>query len=265
MKAPYAQVDAFAGEPFTGNPAAVVLLESWPDEALMRAFAAETRLPATAFLVPDRSEAADYGLRWFSPTQEMRMCGHGTLAAAHILLSADRALGRVRLATRHAGVLSVSREAEGYALDLPAKFARREPLPMILAALGPRPAVVDTLWHDEQYAVVVLEDEESVRAVRPDFRLLGALGNYQTIVTAPGVSTDIVTRAFAPASGIDEDAATGSAHAVIVPYWAAELGRTHLSALQASPRTARMACRMAGDRVILTCRCVTVIEGFVSL
>jgi PhzF family phenazine biosynthesis protein len=260
MKLPITQVDAFADRPFTGNPAAVMPLDAWLDDATLLAIAAENNLSETAFLVRDASGAADYELRWFTPGTEAAMCGHATLASGHVLLGADPALARVRFRTRKAGVLEVARDGSGYTLTLPAWVPSPQPLPKLIAALGLTGAV-ETLWHPQRYAVIVLGDAAAVRAVTPDFRALAAEGDVLTIVTAPGDDSDIISRAFAPGSGIDEDPVTGSAHAVVVPYWAKRLGRDSFTAYQASARGGRLGCRLDGDRVILSGRCVTVLEG----
>lgn len=260
MRLPFVQVDAFADRPFAGNPAAVIPLAAWLDDALLQAIGAENNLSETAFLVPDASGEADYELRWFTPRTEVMLCGHATLASGHVVLSGDPSLDRVRFRTRRAGVLAVARAGAGYELALPAWGPSPTPLPEIVAALGLADAV-ETLWHPARYAVIVLDSAAAVRALDPDFRRLAVLGDVLTIVTAPGTDSDIVTRAFAPGGGIDEDPVTGSAHAVIVPYWAKRLGRDHLTAHQASQRGGRLTCRLEGDRVVLGGTCVTVIEG----
>jgi predicted PhzF superfamily epimerase YddE/YHI9 len=148
-------------------------------------------------------------------------------------------------------------------MSLPSWAPAPKELPRVVAALGCAP--VETLWHPQRYAVALLEDEAAVRAVDPDFRALAREGDLLTIVTAPGDETDIVSRAFAPGAGIDEDPVTGSAHAVLTPYWAARLGRDRFTAFQASRRGGRLTCRLDGDRVVLGGRCVTVIEGVMRL
>jgi PhzF family phenazine biosynthesis protein len=262
MRLPFTQVDAFADRPFTGNPAAVMPLEAWLDDATLQAIAAENNLSETAFTIPADGDA-EYELRWFTPTNEVVMCGHATLATGHVLIG-DRP--RVRFRTRKAGLLEVARDGEGYALSLPAWTPSPKPLPDVIAALGLDPAtVVETLWHEKDYGVVVLADEAAVRACDPDFRALARYGDWLTIVTAPGDTTDIVSRAFVPGGGIDEDPVTGSAHAVIVPYWAERLGRVRFTAFQASARGGHLTCRLEGDRVVLGGRCVTVVEGWMLL
>lgn len=260
MRLPFTQIDAFAGTPFEGNPAAVMPLSAWLDDATLLRIAAENNLSETAFLLPDETGASDFELRWFTPTNEVVMCGHATLASGHFVLSGDRDRERVTFRTRQAGILAVARAGGEYELALPAWTPTPKPLPEILAGLGLAGAV-ETLWHEHRYGLVILENEAQVRAVTPDFRKLAAQGDWLTIVSAPGDTTDIVSRAFAPGGGIDEDPVTGSAHAVAVPYWAKRLGRDSFTAFQASARGGRLTCTLAGDRVVLGGSCVTVIEG----
>ena len=261
---PFFQVDAFADRAFTGNPAAVMPLDAWLDDAVMQAIAAENNLSETAFLLPTPAGEADYALRWFTPVAEADMCGHATLASGHVVLGDDPGKAAVRFSTVKAGVLEVARAGEGYALSLPAWAPSPKPLDEIVVALGVDD-VVATLWHERRYGVVVLADEAAVRACRPDFAQLKLSGDWLTIVTAPGDGTDIVSRVFAPGAGIDEDPVTGSAHAVLVPYWAERLGCDRLTAFQASRRGGRLDCALDGGRVILGGQCVTVIEGRFAL
>lgn len=251
------QVDAFADRPFTGNPAAVMPLETWLPDATLHAIALENNLSETAFTIPATDGEADYELRWFTPAVEVVLCGHATLASGHVLMG-DR--DRVRFRTRNAGMLEVAREGDVYAMSLPAWKPDPKPLPAIVAALSCTP--VETLWHRNRYGVVVVATEAEVRALAPDFKALAAEGDVLTIVTAPGSETDVVTRVFAAGAGIDEDPVTGSAHAVIVPYWAERLGRADAMTFhQASARGGYLTGRDAGDRVILGGRCVTVMDG----
>ncbi len=271
MRLPIAQIDAFARQAFEGNPAAVMPLADWlPDDTLQK-IAAENNLSETAFLVAsdDAGEegGADFELRWFTPAVEVVMCGHATLASGHFVLSSDPDREHVRFRTRKAGMLEVARAGGIYELALPAWVPSPKPLPDIVAGLGIDDAV-ETLWHEHRYALVVLETADQVRALRPDFRALAAGGDILTIATAPGdpgsgagAGSDIISRAFAPGGGIDEDPVTGSAHAVAVPYWAKRLGRARFTAYQASARGGHLDCRLDGDRVILGGTCVTVLEG----
>lgn len=263
MNIRFVQVDAFADRPFTGNSAAVMPLDRWLDDAVLQAIAAENNLAETAFLIPAAGDA-DYELRWFTPAVEVALCGHATLASGHVLLADDPARGSVRFRTRKAGVLEVRRAGGGYELDLPAWPTSPKPLPEMAAALGGGP--IETRWREGGYSLFVYGSEADLRALDPDFRRMAAAeGDILFIATAPGDRTDVVSRVFAPGTGIDEDPVTGAAHAILTPYWAARLGRDGFSAYQASARGGHVACRLAGDRAVLGGQCVTVIEGVFSL
>ena len=259
MRIPIVQIDAFASKPFEGNPAAVMPLAEWLEDAVLQAIAAENNLSETAFLVPDESGASDFELRWFTPAAEVALCGHATLASGHFVLSSDPARDRVTFATRQAGQLAVERDGAGYALSLPAWRPIAKPLPEIVAALGV--SAIETLWHEKGYALVIVADEAAVRAAKPDGRALKALGPFVHIVAARGNDTDIVSRVFTDFFDIPEDPVTGSAHAVMVPYWAERLGRDSFTAFQASARGGHLTCRLDGEQVVLGGACVTVIEG----
>ena len=262
MIIPFTQVDAFASAPHAGNPAAVMPLDAWlPDETLL-AIAGENNLSETAFAVPTSGDA-DYELRWFTPTVEVAMCGHATLASGHVLMRGDA----VRFRTRQAGILTVSRDAGGaLTLDLPAVPVAPSEHAGLLAALGvPDARLFRSTTPIKDVAIVLLPDAAAVRACAPDMKALAAIG-LMAIVTAPGRNdeqdaTDIVSRVFVPAWGLDEDPVTGSAHAALTPFWCGRLGRDAITAFQASRRGGRLGCRLAGDRVILSGACVTVIEG----
>ena len=255
---PFAQIDAFADRPFAGNPAAVMPLEAWLDDAVLQAIAAENNLAETAFVIGDESGAADYELRWFTPAVEVALCGHATLASGHHLLTRDGG-ERVTFRTRRAGILKVAREGDGYAMALPAYPPEPAEVPGLLDALGVTEGEV--LRHPNGYDLVVLADEAAVRALTPDYRALAAIGDTLNIVTSLGTDTDVVSRVFAPAAGIDEDPVTGSAHSVLTPYWATRLARPRFTAFQASARGGHVDCELTGDRVVLRGQCVTVIEG----
>ncbi|MET0376505.1 MAG: PhzF family phenazine biosynthesis protein [Rhizorhabdus sp.] len=263
MRIPFQQVDAFADSPFTGNPAAVMPLEAWLEDSILQAIAAENNLAETAFIVPWAGGEADYELRWFTPTVEVTLCGHATLATGHVLLSRNDAIERVRFMTRRAGPLEVARDGDGYKLALPAWHLTPRPLPEQVAALGGSP--VETLWRDGGYSLFRYARAEEVRALTPDFRAMRPLGDILFIATAPGTDTDIVSRVFAPGAGIDEDPVTGSAHCLLATYWAERLGRNSFTAYQASERGGYLGCELDGDRVILSGKCVTVIEGAFTL
>ena len=251
--APFWHVDAFAGGPFTGNPAAVILLDNWRDEAELQRIAAELNLPATAFAVLTEGEA-DYAIRWFSPRGEIGLCGHGTLAAGHALIGGRDA---VRFATRTAGTVRVARDGDGLCLSLPVIMAVPQYLPDAVEVIGGEP--VETLWHDRGYGILRYANETEVRTLAPDLARLARMGDVQFSATAPGRETDIVSRVFTSRGG--EDAVTGSAHSVLTPYWAKKLGRESFTAFQASARGGLLGCRLDGDRAALSGRCVTIVEG----
>ena len=255
---PYFQVDAFANRPLTGNPAAVMPLDRWLDDELMQAIAAENNLSETAFTVPSERGDVDFDMRWFTPTTEVPLCGHATLASAHVLIRGEQ----IRFSTR-SGVLIVSRDDELLQLDLPATSVERRDLPGLDEALGVSGQTFAGRG-PESVAIVLLEGERAVRAVAPDF---AALKNFPelVVVTAPGDDQDIASRVFAVPVGINEDPVTGAAHAALVPFWAERLGRHEFTAVQASERGGLLNCRDAGERVILGGKCVTVIEGHFQL
>ena len=260
---PYWHVDAFAERPFTGNQAAVMPLDRWLPEATLLAIAEENNFAETAFLVPDSSGAADWELRWFTPTTEVALCGHATLASGHVLLTRGGSDGgggeRIRFRTRQAGVLEVRRAAPGYELALPVIPTEPGDWPEAIALLGAQPREV---WRNPAgYGIYLFADEAEVRALAPDLRGLARLGDEQFICTAPGDASDVVSRVFVPGGGVDEDSVTGSAHAALTPFWAARLGRTSFTAHQASARGGDLTCRLEGTRAVLGGRCVTVVEG----
>ena len=252
---PFFQVDAFAEKPLTGNPAAVMPLDKWLDDGVMQAIAAENNLSETAFTVPSESEEFDFDLRWFTPTDEVEMCGHATLAAGHILMTGSS----VRFSTK-SGLMTVTRRDELLELDMRAANLTEVDEPELCSALRlPR----SSAWLADGYndaAIIEVADEAAVRAVAPDFAALKSI-HRMAVVTAHGERQDIASRVFVPYLGIDEDPVTGSAHAALVPYWSERLGRSEFSALQASTRSGVLHCRQEGDRAVLGGQCYTVIVG----
>ena len=258
MKLPYWHVDAFAAGPFAGNQAAVMPLDRWLPDAVLQAIGEENNFAETAFVVRDETGEADWELRWFTPSCEIRLCGHATLAAGHVLLGRDGG-EQVTFRTRKAGVLEVRRSTAGYELALPAIQTERSDWPEAVALLGAAPQEV---WRSpDGYGIYLFDNEDTVRALDPDVRRLGALGDDQFICTAPGREFDAVSRVFVPGGGVDEDSVTGSAHAALTPFWAARLGRSAFTAHQASRRGGDLACRLEGERAWLGGPCVTVVEG----
>lgn len=273
VRIPFHQIDAFADKPFTGNPAAVMPLDAWLDDATLLAIAAENNLAETAFLVARDDGTADYDLRWFAPATEIALCGHATLAAGSWALARNRSLDHVTFATRKAGVLTVARDGARYTLDLPARGPRpvddADLARAVAAAIGATPA--ELLMFGDDYLVAVFDQAADVRGLNPAAGAVMALDtgpDLLLIATAPGAGdasgADVVSRAWAYEAGIGEDPVTGSAHCVIAPYWAGRFGRDGFTAYQASARGGHVACRLDGagaGRVILGGGCVEVIEG----
>lgn len=264
-------IDAFTDRPFAGNPAGVCLLEDdrWPDEAWMQQVAAELNLSETAFAHPLDGTGADWALRWFTPMVEVRLCGHATLATAHALHTRTGATGTVRFDTR-SGILSARIADDGdITLDFPAAPTVPTTAPDgFVEAWGATPLEVlraDSLGD----LLVLLPDEGAVRSLTPDLRALAAMkpttGLRGFIATAPaaagGGDHDFVSRFFAPGDGIPEDPVTGGAHTSLAPYWSQRLGRTDLVGYQASARGGFVRTALRGDRVELTGRAVTVLDG----
>ena len=258
LAVPYWHVDAFADRPFAGNQAAVMPLDEWlPDETL-QAIGAENLFAETAFVVRDGTGTADWELRWFTPTCEIRLCGHATLASGHVLLEREGG-DRITFRTRKAGVLEVRRMGGGLELALPSIATSPGEWPEATALLGAEPREV---WRSpDRYSVFLLGSADEVRALKPDFKGLAALGDDQFICTAPGDTADVVSRVFVPGAGVDEDSVTGSAHAVLTPFWTARFGRDSFTAHQASARGGDLTCRIDGDQAWLGGQCVTVVEG----
>ncbi len=253
------KVDSFTAEPFAGNPAGVCLLDSPRDARWMQAVAREMNLSETAFLVRD---GEGFGLRWFTPVAEVELCGHATLASAHILWQEGvlAPSDTARFQTR-SGELRASRRGDVIELDFPPKPEEPAEAPAnLLEAMGVTPSYLGRNVFDY---LLLVDDEAAVRAVAPDFALLRTVDVRGVIVTAPASTRgyDFVSRFFAPKVGVDEDPVTGSAHCALGPFWAGRLGRTELSAYQASARGGALSVRVAGDRVFLGGRAVTVLRG----
>ncbi|MHC4933682.1 MAG: PhzF family phenazine biosynthesis protein [Planctomycetota bacterium] len=252
---PILQVDAFTSEPFRGNPAAVCILSEPRQDAWMQAVAAEMNLSETAFLL---REGDGWRLRWFTPTVEVDLCGHATLASAHVLLEQD---GEVRFLTK-SGTLSARRSGGWIELDFPSLPAEPATEPVgLVEALGAVPVCVGKSRFD---FIVELESEEAVRALRVDVARLRKVEARGVIVTSRGREYDFVSRFFAPRAGVDEDPVTGSAHCCLAPYWSELLGKTEMTGYQASARGGVVQVRLSGDRVILRGQAVTVLRGELS-
>ena len=260
-------VDAFASGPFRGNPACVVEpRDKWPEAAWMQTLAMENNQAETAFLLKT-SDSARFGLRWFTPTTEVELCGHATLASGHVLLAELGLEAPEIVFETRSGPLTVSRAGDGFRMDFPARPPRRaDPPPGLAEALGAEPVEV---WVESDL-IAVMANESVVRSLEPDIgkiRLIAsdAADRGNVIVTAtadPGGPFDLVSRFFAPGSGIPEDPATGSAHCVLSPLFSARLGRPRLRCFQAYPgRGGEIVAEHRGERVLLEGRAVTVIES----
>jgi PhzF family phenazine biosynthesis protein len=262
MRLPLYQIDAFTSRRFSGNPAAVCPLQEWLPDATMQAIAAENNLAETAFFVP---QGDGYLLRWFTPTVEVELCGHATLASGYVvtrILAPDRC--SVIFDTLKAGRLEVACDGELLAMDFPAWPAEAEAAdPRVIAALGLSP-VESHIARGRTLAVY--NSTEDVAALRPDFAAMRRVPEANVIVTAPGSDgVDFVSRYFAPNHGVDEDPVTGSAHCVLAPYWAARLGKKQLNARQISARGGELVCTLRGDRVTIAGGAVLYLEGTITV
>lgn len=256
MKYDIYQIDAFASRPFTGNPAAVVPLKTWLPDDVMLNIAAENNLAETAFFVPSES---GYDLRWFTPTVEMDLCGHATLASAFVIfeiLGTDQNV--LRFQTR-SGELTVEKRNGRYELDFPSRpgTATTAPDGLIEALGGPVPKEI---YKSRDY-LLVYESEADILAIEPDFNSLMKIKTHAVIVTAPGDRSDFVSRFFAPEVGVPEDPVTGSAHCTLIPYWARRLGKNELFARQVSQRGGELFCELRGDRVKIAGDAVLYLKG----
>ena len=257
MLIPYYEVLAFTNRPFGGNPAGVCPLEKWLPDAQLQAIAAENNLSETAFFVEGEN---GFDIRWMSPTVEIPLCGHATLASAHVLL---RHLGRstetLTFQSRSSGKLTVTRDGERLVLDFPSQPPSPcEPPDGLLQGLQARPV---SIQEGELDYFTVFESEDDIANIKPDFEMLTRLNTRGVIVTAPGHDCDFVSRFFAPGAGIPEDPVTGSAHCALIPYWSKRLGKKELFARQISKRGGEIFCQDRGERVGIGGHAITYVEG----
>ncbi len=259
MMLPIYQVDAFASELFRGNPAAVVPLEEWLPDTVLLSIALENNLSETAYLVPDRN---GYHIRWFTPVVEVALCGHATLASAHVVFSELGFDGETIEFQSKSGPLTVKCGGSGYIMDFPAEPSDSCDVPKPLTeGLGLEP---DLVMKGTDYLAVV-STQLQIENLAPDFRKLARLKSRGLIVTAPGDDCDFVSRCFFPQTGIDEDPVTGSAHCQMTPYWVDRLGKSKLVARQLSARGGEVICKMQGDRVLLEGKAVKYLEGKIEI
>jgi len=259
VQLPLYQVDAFAEKAFEGNPAAVVPLTSWLADEVLQAIAEENNLSETAFIVPGNEH---FELRWFTPAAEVDLCGHATLAAGHVVFQhLNFEQHEVRFQTR-SGQLQVSRTEQGLMMDFPATMPKATATPAAISAAIPFEPVDVLLGFDH---IVVLENEEQVKQLNPDFSQLKQLSSRGVVVTARGQDYDCVSRCFYPKLNVAEDPVTGSAHCQLAPYWAQQLGKTTINARQLSARAGTMSCEVLGDRVRLFGSAVDYLVGTINI
>ncbi len=253
------QIDAFAQKPFEGNPAAVCPLIEWLSDDLLQKIAEENNLSETAFFV---KEGNGYALRWFTPEEEVDLCGHATLASAHVLFQHLDYDKETILFFTKSGTLKVNKNAKGYRMSFPASNIQPIHAPTMLTQalnVSPRETLADFDY------VVVLENESQVRSLEPDFNQLKNLDLRGVVVTAPGDNVDFVSRCFFPSLRVNEDPVTGSAHCELAPYWAKKLNRTKLIAKQVSQRTGMIQCEVINDEVILQGNAVDYMVGLIKI
>lgn len=259
MELPLHQVDAFTNRVFGGNPAAVIQLESWLEDSLLLSIAQENNLSETAFLV---KESTGYRIRWFTPAFEVDLCGHATLASAHVLFETGQIDGpELRLQSR-SGELIVRRDDDRLVLDFPADPP--EPIEYddaLAAALGRDPVAFFT----GRYHLAVFETASAVAALKPDMSKLSQHPALAVVATAPGEDCDFVSRFFGPRVGVPEDPVTGSAHCLLVPYWKHQLGRSELHARQISARGGELHCEDRGERVLIAGQAVSYLVGRITV
>jgi len=259
MKVPLYQVDAFTSTLFHGNPAAVCPLELWLKDGVLQAIAAENNLSETAFFV---QKGDHYELRWFTPTVEVDLCGHATLASAHVIFNYLDPSSEVVHFTTKSGKLSVEKHDDLLAMNFPARPGHPCPVPEnLLKGLETKPREV---FMSRDYLAVYATEEE-IRLIKPDMNALLNLDGLGVIVTAPGKGSDFVSRFFAPKAGVPEDPVTGSAHCTLIPYWSERLRKKKLHALQVSQRGGELFCEHRGENVQIAGRAVTYLEGFILL
>jgi PhzF family phenazine biosynthesis protein len=289
MKLPYYEVSAFTTNPFGGNPAGVCPLEAWLPDPVLQGIAANNNLAETAFVAPRAQVSAnqipsprpsprlggereaeprgensgcEFELRWFTPTVEMDLCGHATLAAASVLFNERGLLGSEVHFHSRSGILTVARDGDLLTLDFPSLPPAPSAVPeALLRGLGAAPKEV---FKARDY-LAVFSGEAEVRALKPDFATLKPLDCLGIIVTAPGDDCEFISRFFAPGAGVDEDPVTGSAHCTLIPFWALRLGKTKMAARQVSPRSGELVCELVGERVRISGRAVHYLRGEIQI
>jgi PhzF family phenazine biosynthesis protein len=261
MKQRIYQVDAFTDRVFSGNPAAVCLLTAWPEDDVMQNIAMENNLSETAFIV---RKGEQFHIRWFTPTIEVDLCGHATLASAFVIFRYESYKGgRISFSTNRSGILSVTDNGDLLTLDFPADTPEETDLTLELSSVfNIKP---EKVYIGKTDYMLLYRSEQEILDLVPDFEKIAELDCRGVIVTAGGESVDFVSRFFGPQSGVNEDPVTGSAHTTLTPFWASRLGREELTAVQLSKRRGYLQCRMAGERVEISGRCMLYMTGEINL
>jgi PhzF family phenazine biosynthesis protein len=260
MKLPIFQADAFAAGLFKGNPAAVVPLTKWLSDELMQQIAMENNLSETAFFIPENNH---FHIRWFTPKAEVKLCGHATLATAHVLFNELNFQGDMLEFNSLSGILTVKKVEDKLQLNFPADFAQEvEPVDLFTEAFGIQP--LQTLKGRTDY-LLLFTSEEIIKNFQPNIQLLLATNARGIIVSAKGNDVDFVSRFFAPAVGVNEDPVTGSAHTTLIPFWANRLNKTEMTALQLSARGGRLWCTLSDERVFIAGKAVTYLRGEIEI
>jgi PhzF family phenazine biosynthesis protein len=263
MKLTIYQVDAFTNHLFGGNPAAVIPLKKWIDDELMQKLAMENNLAETVFFVPSKNRKADFDIRWFTPTLEINLCGHATLASAYVIFELLETKKKKIIFDSKSGLLRVTKKKGLLEMDFPSWKPERitEYPEELLASLG-NPEITG-VYQNREY-IVELMNEDAVNKCNPDFSLMRKV-DRMIIITAPGKEVDFVSRFFGPTSGIDEDPVTGSAHSQLIPFWSDKLGKKKMIAKQLSQRGGTINCEQKGERVIMGGQCVFYMKGEIEI
>ena len=261
MKIKIYQIDAFSDQIFRGNPAAVCLLDDWLEEPKMQLIAAENNLAETAFVI---QKDRNYSIRWFTPEVEVDLCGHATLAAAHVLFNHENyKSSSIKFNTKNSGLLKVKRSGKMLELDFPAdRIKKVAPSDSLIDSIGLKPIEV---YKGKTDYLLIYDSQQEIESLKPNFNLLSASNSRGVIVSARGQDVDFVSRFFAPQVGIDEDPVTGSAHTTLTPYWANKLNKTVLTAQQLSKRKGELICQWDGDRVKISGQAVTYLTGEIEV
>ncbi len=261
MKIKIFQIDAFSGQVFRGNPAAVCVLEEWLEETTMQLIAAENNLAETAFVVPSKEK---FSIRWFTPEIEVDLCGHATLAAAHVLFEYYGIRSSfIKFDTLKSGVLKVFKDKNKLVLDFPADSIKKVKAPdLVISAIGKKPT---ESYKGRTDYLLIYDSQRDIETIKPDFNKLSKADGRGVIISSRGDEVDFVSRFFGPQVGINEDPVTGSAHTTLTPYWANKLNKTILSAAQISKRKGELTCEWEGDRVKISGQAVTYLIGEINI